>query len=108
MLLWHYHDDDVAGPDAGVSLQLAGLPAGASVRLAEYVIDGNHSNAFSQWKLIGSPTAPNDAQYEQLRQAGRLATLESGHPLVTSPAGTAELAIVLPREAVELVTLEWP
>ena len=27
VLVWHYHDDDVAGPDAAVTLSLAGLPA---------------------------------------------------------------------------------
>jgi xylan 1,4-beta-xylosidase len=108
VLLWHYHDDDVPGPDASVSLHLAGIPAGAAARLSEYVIDGSHSNAFSQWKLIGSPIAPNDSQYEELRQAGKLAKVGSGGSLVATTAGTAEMTIVLPREAVTLVTLEWP
>jgi xylan 1,4-beta-xylosidase len=29
ILAWHYHDDDVPGPDAAVHLELAGLPADA-------------------------------------------------------------------------------
>jgi xylan 1,4-beta-xylosidase len=107
VLLWHYHDDDVPGPDACVTLRLAGIPAGTA-RLGEYVIDASHSNAASQWRHIGSPAAPNDAEYEQLRQAGGLAKVDSVASIVATSAGTAELAIVLPREAVELVTLEWP
>jgi xylan 1,4-beta-xylosidase len=108
VLLWHYHDDDVPGPDASVSLHLAGLPVGGTVRLTEYAIDENHSNALAQWKLIGSPTAPNDAQYELLRQAGRLAKVESGAPIAVTATGIADLAVILPRQAVALVALEWP
>jgi xylan 1,4-beta-xylosidase len=26
VMLWHYHDDDLPGPDADVELSLAGLP----------------------------------------------------------------------------------
>ena len=29
VMVWHYHDDDVPGPDAAVDLAVAGLPAAA-------------------------------------------------------------------------------
>ena len=41
--------------------------------LTQYRIDADHSNAFTVWKRMGSPTAPNDAQYAQLVKAGQLA-----------------------------------
>ena len=34
VLAWHYHDDDVPGPDAAVELALAGLPARSRRRAA--------------------------------------------------------------------------
>jgi xylan 1,4-beta-xylosidase len=30
VMVWHYHDDDVAGPEAAVDLNMTGLPAGAT------------------------------------------------------------------------------
>ena len=40
VLVWHYHDDDLPGPDAAVDLCLRGLPAQAgSVLVQHYRID---------------------------------------------------------------------
>jgi xylan 1,4-beta-xylosidase len=106
VLLWHYHDDDVPGPTAIVSLNLDNLPHGGDPRVTQYSVDATHSNAFAQWKLLGSPAQPNDAQYQQLRESGRLSP---GVVLPVSVAGSAAtLTIPLAREAVSLVTLEWP
>ncbi|MET0319294.1 MAG: hypothetical protein ABW069_01070, partial [Duganella sp.] len=45
VMVWHYHDDDVAGPDAAVKLALGGIPAGVtSAKLTHYRIDQQHSN----------------------------------------------------------------
>ena len=57
-MLWHYHDDDVPGPDAQVELTIKGLAAGAA-QLRHYRIDETHSNAFSAWKRMGSPQQPH-------------------------------------------------
>jgi xylan 1,4-beta-xylosidase len=108
VLLWHYHDDDVAGPPAAVSLELAHLPLEGAARLTQYRVDGTHSNACAQWKLLGSPAAPNGAQYAQLRQAGQLAEVAETPGSITVEGGRAALAISLPREGVSLVTIEWP
>jgi xylan 1,4-beta-xylosidase len=108
VLLWHYHDDDVAGPPANVSLELANLPNGSTARVSEVRVDDSHSNAFTAWKQLGSPPAPNDEQYEQLRQAGRLATMPRPSDSIAVEAGSARLAVLLPRKAVSLLTVEWP
>jgi xylan 1,4-beta-xylosidase len=108
VLLWHYHDDDISGPEARVELQLSNIPMDGTARLTQYRIDATHSNAFTQWKLLGSPQAPNESQYAQMKAAGQLAT-DSGTPAsVTFAGGKATLAVTLPREAVDLVTVEWP
>jgi xylan 1,4-beta-xylosidase len=107
VLVWHYHDDDVPGPDAAVQLILTGLPqASGEVRLTHYRIDQNHSNAYAEWKLMGSPPAPTREQYRQLEQAGRLARLESPE-VVTVHDHKAELAFTLPRQGVSLLVMEW-
>ena len=107
VLVWHYHDDDLPGPDAAVELALAHLPfAAGEARLTHYRIDADHSNAFTVWKSLGSPTAPNDAQYAQLLAAGQLATL--GAPsVVPVKDGAATLKFNLPRQSVSLLVLEW-
>ena len=108
VLLWHYHDDDVPGPDAQVNLALAGLPlAAGSARLTHYRIDEQHSNAYAAWKRLGAPHEPNDAQYAQLQAAGQLATLTDAPAAVAIAGGAVALPVTLPRQAVSLLVLEW-
>ena len=107
VMVWHYHDDDVAGPEAEVELTLDRLPlADGNSRLSHYRIDQTHSNAHSEWKRLGAPIAPNDAQYATLQKAGHLAQL--GPPEnVRVQQGTAALRFSLPRQAVSLLILDW-
>ena len=107
VLVWHYHDDDVPGPAAAVNLALAGLPAAAAgARVTHYRIDETHSNAYTVWKAMGSPTGPNANQYRQLVAAGQLAQLEAPAPLAVAN-GAATLSFTLPRQAVSLLVIEW-
>jgi xylan 1,4-beta-xylosidase len=57
VLVWHYHDDDVAGPDAAISLALEGVGFDKAT-LQHFRIDQEHSNAFSAWTKMGSPQNP--------------------------------------------------
>jgi xylan 1,4-beta-xylosidase len=110
VLVWHYHDDEVAGPDAAVELALSGLPAAATAagaKVTHYRIDDAHSNAFTAWKKMGSPPGPNVAQYKQLLAAGQLATLSDAPAGVAIADGVATLKFSLPRQAVSLVVLNW-
>jgi xylan 1,4-beta-xylosidase len=108
VLLWHYHDDDLRGPDARVELILAHLPAApAGVRVTHYRIDEQHSNAYAEWKRLGSPAAPNDSQYAQMKAAGQLATIDAAPALVAAGEGEPRLQLTLPRQAVSLLVLEW-
>ena len=107
VLAWHYHDDDVPGPAAGVELRLDGLPLRAGrARLCQYRIDGEHSNAFNAWRRMGSPPKPTPRQYARLESAGQLA--EVGAPkLVMLKGSSATVRLTLPRQAVALLVLEW-
>jgi xylan 1,4-beta-xylosidase len=109
VLVWHYHDDDVAGPDAAVALALAGLPAGAAhtARVTHYRVDEKHSNAYAGWKSLGSPVAPTRPQYTQLEAAAQLAPLTDAPASVAVTNGTAQLDFTLPRQGVSLVLVAW-
>ncbi len=105
LLVWHYHDDDVAGPPANVELALSNLQAN-SARVEHFRIDEDHSNAFAAWKRMGSPQQPTPEQYSQLERAGQLATLaEPATARVEN--GKATLRIELPRQGVSLLVLHW-
>ena len=105
VMTWHYHDDDVAGPDAAIELTLHHLPlANGEAHLTKYMIDKTHSNAFTAWQGMGSPTAPNNGQYTQLVKAGQLAP-EAAAPVAIKD-GDAALKFALPRQGVYLFVLE--
>lgn len=107
VLIWNYHDDDVAAPDSPVTLSVEGLPTTlARVLMQHYRIDSNHSNAFSAWKAMGSPPQPTVDEQRQLQAAGQLQLLDSPAWLWTH-AGTVSIRFDLPREAVSLVRLDW-
>jgi xylan 1,4-beta-xylosidase len=108
VMVWHYHDDDLAGPDAAVEFTAAGLPADATTAtLTHHRIDGDHSNSYTAWKKIGSPIAPNDKQYAALEKAGKLATV-SAPEKISVAHGAATLKFFLPRQGVSLLVLELP
>ncbi|MDG3006371.1 GH39 family glycosyl hydrolase [Paludisphaera mucosa] len=105
ILAWHYHDDDVPGPDADVTIEVAGLPAAAPVLLHHYRIDARHGNAFEAWKRMGSPPRPTPEQIAELERQSRLTLFDS--PARLRPEdGMLKLQVVLPRQAVSLLRLE--
>jgi xylan 1,4-beta-xylosidase len=106
ILVWNYHEDDVPAPDAGVQIQIAGIPDSAKrVLLHHYRIDDTHSNAWTLWKNMGSPQQPTPEQYAALEAAGQLQELESPHWIDASKQTTVNLR--LPREGVSLLQLSW-
>jgi xylan 1,4-beta-xylosidase len=106
VLAWHYHDDDLPGPEADVELVVAGLPeAEGDVTIAHYRIDQDHSNAYTLWKRLGSPQSPTPEQYAQLEEAGRLAMLGPAENVPVS-GGRVTIRINLPRQGVSLIVLE--
>ncbi len=107
ILAWHYHDDDVAGVDASVRLQVEGLPGDRGrVRVRHYRIDRDHSNAHTAWLAMGAPQQPTSRQYAALERAGQLQEMGGSGSVVVVRSG-ATLAFALPRQAVSLVVLEW-
>ncbi len=106
VLTWHYHDDDLPGPDAQVHINLAGAPDSLPATVKHYRIDETHSNAFTLWLSLGSPQDPAAEEIAALEQASRLT--ESGPPeLSKSDDGRLSFSLTLPRQGVSLHLLEW-
>ena len=103
VLAWNYHDDDVAGADANVRIEVTGIPNGR-VLLREYRIDQTHSNGWTTWKKMGSPQNPSAEQYAVLESAGQLEQLSSPRWIVVKN-GETTIGITLPRQAVSLLNL---
>ena len=102
VMVWHYHDDDVAGPAADVKLAFSGLPKDAAkLSLRHYRIDDAHSNAFEAWKKMGSPQPPSAEQYAALEKAGNLQELEPPREV------SGEVSFALTRQAVSLLVFTW-
>ena len=104
VMVWHYHDDDVAGPDAAVSLQLSGLGSKSSRAVTQWRVDKTHANAFTAWQAMGSPQAPNEKQYVQLEAASVMAPVAL--PTLAVNQGGAGLSFTLPRQGVTLLVIE--
>ena len=106
ILLWHYHDDDLPGPEADIEITLEGLPEEVSeMKMEHFRIDETHSNAFTAWRKMGSPQNPSGAEYALLEKAGQLAQLGTSTTLKVDK-GNAKLGVALPRQAVSLLLLE--
>jgi xylan 1,4-beta-xylosidase len=107
ILLWNYHDDDLAAPDAPVELTVDGLPAkGKLVSSEHFRVDEAHSNSLAAWKAMGSPQNPSDAQYRELERAGQVQLLQSP-AWIREESGAAKLQFSLPRQGLSLLRLAW-
>ena len=107
VLVWHYHDDDLAGPDAAVSLKIPGLPvANGKAKVTHYRVDETHGNSFTLWKALGSPQKPSPEQFADLEAAGKLAEL-GPNTTVAVQDHAASIQFPLPRQGVSLLVLEW-
>jgi xylan 1,4-beta-xylosidase len=105
VLVWNYHNDDLAVAASKVEITLQGLPA-ASPKLQHYRIDHDHSNSYTAWKKLGSPAEVSAAQRTTLEQAGQLALLTPAST-VSTKNGQTVLHFTLPRQGVSLLRLSW-
>ncbi len=105
VMVWNYHDADVATEPLPVHLEITALPA-TRVRVEHVRIDETHSNAYRAWLAMGAPQQPTSAQRAQLEASGQLQMLASPEWKDTKD-GRLELNFALPRQAVSLVGISW-
>ncbi len=106
VLAWHYHDDDVTGDAADITLNLRGTPAG-NPKITRTLIDETHSNSFTAWLAMESPKSPTADQLRELVEASQLAVVPSTK-LVSPSAGELDVTFTLARQGVTLLEIEWP
>ncbi len=104
ILVWHYHDDDIAGPVAHVRLHITGL-ATRSAKVTQWRVDGQNGNAFSAWQAMGAPQSPDEKQYKILEAASVMSPATWPAPLAVSK-GATDLDFTLPRQGVSLLIVE--
>jgi xylan 1,4-beta-xylosidase len=105
VLLWNYHDDDVAVEAAQVELSVKAIPV-RGVRVQKFLMDGEHSNAYAVWQKMGSPQQPTARQFMELQRGGRLEAV-APEAAVATKGGGATFDFRLERQAVMLVRLSW-
>ncbi len=103
VLLWHYHDDDLPGPDAALKLSIRGLGRAQVKAASLWRVDGAHANAFAAWKAMGSPQSPNATQYAELEKASEM---HAQSLQVVAQRGVITLPVTLPRQGVALLVVE--
>jgi xylan 1,4-beta-xylosidase len=107
VLVWNYHDDDVAFPASSIDLMITNLPPEVKRSLLEHFrIDSDHSNGFTVWRSLGTPESLSASQIEQLQKAGQLQLLTS--PVwVDLDRGVLRTQFTLPRQGLSLIRLSW-
>jgi xylan 1,4-beta-xylosidase len=104
VLLWNYHDADVAAADPPITVIIDGL-RGDRVTVSEFLMDAIHSNAYWAWQQMGSPAQPKADQQSQLEEAGMLYA-KVRDQLFAVHQGKIKLDVVLPRQGVMLIRLQ--
>ncbi|UDF03127.1 beta-xylosidase [Asticcacaulis sp. AND118] len=104
ILLWHYNDDDLKGPDAQIAVTLSGLGKAASRKVTQYLVDPQTANAYTAWQKMGSPPSPDQDQYKQLEAASVMQPVAL--PAVAVKKGQATLNLTLVRQGVTLLIIE--
>lgn len=104
-MVWHYHDDDTAGPDAEAGISIDGW-GDRKASLKHFRMDETHSNSFGVWKAMGKPVNPQGADYARLEASGQLAQIEDVASVAVS-GGKIELRTTFPRQGVSLLRLDW-
>ena len=108
ILIWNYHDDDVAAAPTLIDLALSGLPTQASRALLEHFrVDASHSNAFAVWKEMGSPQSPTEAQYRTIATRRPVAVAHFTRVGTDYAGRAAHLQFDLPRQGLSLIRMSW-
>lgn len=100
VLLWHYHDEDVPGPDADIMLSVDRADGKPMKACRQLRIDDAHGNPLKAWLAMGSPKSPSPEQIKQLQAA---TATEADAPQLKAEAGVVSVTLTLPRQSVVLL-----
>jgi xylan 1,4-beta-xylosidase len=103
VLVWHQTDPWWEEGEARVSLRIEGLSFAGPVTVRHWRIDGQHSNAYAEWRRQGSPADPSPAVIARLRSRQGLELLEPPARHAVGGDGTLALRFALPLQGVSLL-----
>jgi xylan 1,4-beta-xylosidase len=106
VMVWNYSDDDLPGEAVPLTLRVTHLPRGP-VKLQQFSIDEEHSNAYELWKKIGSPATLSGAAYQKLEAGGKLKALSTPQEVAISKDGETKVGIEVPSHGVSLLIWKW-
>lgn len=104
IMVWNYHDQNVISRDTLVYIHLEGLSP-KKARLYHYRIDQESSNSYTLWRQMGAPQQPDEKQYAELEEAGKLDLLEEESIRIRS--GKITIPLSMQGQAVSLLVLKW-
>jgi xylan 1,4-beta-xylosidase len=107
VLLWNYQEEDLNPSARKIRLEIAGLPqASKKLKIEEFRVDGEQSNAYSAWQKMGSPQNPTAEQYRKLESAGQLKPIGEPKPMIGDKRNCI-LVEELPPQSVSLLRIRW-
>jgi len=107
VMVWTYQEEDLNPPARKIKLEIAGLPvACGKIKIEEFRVDGEYSNAYSAWQKMGRPQKPTPAEYVKLEEAGQLKQVEAPK-LLSGGKGKCSYVEELSPQSVSLVRLKW-
>jgi xylan 1,4-beta-xylosidase len=107
VMVWNYREEDRSAPARQIKLEVGGLPkACGKIKVDEFRVDAEDSNAYSAWQKMGSPQKPTAAQYAKLKEAGRLKQVAAPKP-ASAEKGKCNYIEELPPQSVSLVRWRW-
>jgi len=111
VLAWHYHDDDVPGPAANVTLDLTGLPAGVTqAKVTEYRIDDTiaiPSPPGKIWARRKIPPPRNTPSSKPPASSKQFQTSTAPPPHAAHRQRPVFQKYHPPRQSVSLLVLDW-
>jgi xylan 1,4-beta-xylosidase len=105
VMVWNYHDDNIANPPSPIDLTISGINE-KKVLVHHYRVDHEFSNSFEAWKAMGKPHEVVGEQYRALEWSGQL-QLYTSHQWMEAADGNTVLKFDLPRQGVSLIQLTW-
>jgi xylan 1,4-beta-xylosidase len=104
ILIYHHHDDWEAAGEVKIALEVENVPFRNDVMITHYRIDGEHSNAYTEWERQGKPMYPTPAQREAIKGREGLEILEPPQRVSLSESKIS-LTFGLPMHGVSLVSI---
>jgi len=105
VMLWNYHDDEHTKTETWINLHLKDIDAKQAF-VSSYLVDKNHSNAYTKWQQMGSPQQPSKQQIIDLQNAGQLKQNITAEKFKTIN-GNLHYHFTLAGQGVALLKVSW-